>query len=202
MKWWRKAEYPDNWAYRRDNSGTIAHYASGAERAPGLWQLKTNEQSLQAADIGLNLLPLFSVLSHSIKDANTLECLIGPAPPRSQVHHLVGKGKERQCTLMAFSTNSNRVGGGWLLKVESWCRYQKKSKSMLYRQCQLGSTIPHGCAQSKGLLSFPTIPVLEIAKNNYTGCLLKMARRILFKTVVVGERDWNQLQGNKKQKSF
>ena len=125
--------------------------------------MKTNEQSLQAADIGMNLLPLFSLLSHSIKDANTLECLIDPAPPRSQVHHLVGNGKREAMHINGSFHKARQSREGWLLKVKSWWWFQKKSKSMLGRHCQLGSTIPHGCDQSKGLLTFPTVPVVEIA---------------------------------------
>lgn len=78
--------------------------------------MKSNEQSLQASDIGMNLLQPFSVLSHPIKDANTLECFLGPAPPRSQVHHLVENGNGRQCTLMAVSTKPNKVGRSGFLK--------------------------------------------------------------------------------------
>lgn len=77
--------------------------------------MKSNEPP-QAADIGINLLQPFSVLSYSIKDANTLECFLGPAPPRSQVHYLVGNGKGRQCTLRAVSTKPNKVGRGGFLK--------------------------------------------------------------------------------------
>ena len=94
----------------RNNSETIVHYASGAERPLVLWQVKSDEQSLQAADTGMNLLQPFSVLSRSNKEANTVECFIGSAPPRSQVHHLVGNGKGRQCALMAVSTKPNKVG--------------------------------------------------------------------------------------------
>lgn len=50
-----------------------------------------------------HLLQPFSSLSHSIKDANTLECVIGPAPPRSLIHHLERNKERRQCSLIGNS---------------------------------------------------------------------------------------------------
>lgn len=76
---------------------------------------QTDLRFIPAADFGMNSLQPFSILSHSIKDANTLECLIGLTLPRSITWKGTGEEAMNVCWL-TVATKPLTAGKGGSLK--------------------------------------------------------------------------------------